>query len=129
MDKKEKLRMLRQLTEKELTSRFLIPLYESKGMGCKNVRYTHRKLEFGKDVIYCKDDEHGNCIYTGVQVKKIKITTKDIDTIFRQITEAFSEPFTDLTDGKKKEIDKFVVNNKESKLFSNRFIQLIKPVL
>ena len=109
MDRKAKLAMLQGLSEKELTKTFLIPLYESKGMGCKNVRYTHRKLEFGKDVIYYKDDEYGNRIYTGVQVKRTKIATSDVADILRQITEAFGEPFTTLSDGKKKDLDQFVV--------------------
>ena len=123
MNKKEKLEMLRKSSEKELTQNFLIPLYESEGMGCKNVRYTHRKLEFGKDIIYYKDDEHGNRIYTGVQVKRTKITTRDVDTIFRQIFEAFGETFTDMSDGKKKDLDRFVV------LTSNEFLEEAKDSL
>ena len=109
MNRSEKLKLLQKLSEKDLTLKFLIPLYESKGMGCKNVRYTHRKLEFGKDIIYSKDNEYGTETYTGVQVKRTKITTSDIDTISRQITEAFGEPFTDSTDGKKKDLDRVVV--------------------
>ena len=109
MNRSEKLKLLQKLSEKDLTLKFLIPLYESKGMGCKNVRYTHRKLEFGKDIIYSKDNEYGTETYTGVQVKRTKITTSDIDTISRQITEAFGESFTDLTDGKKKDLDRVVV--------------------
>jgi len=109
MDRKEKLAMLQGLSEKELTKTFLIPLYESKGMGCKSVRYTHRKLEFGKDIIYHKDDEYRNIIYTGVQVKRTKIATRNVDNIFRQIFEAFGVPFTNLNDGKKKALDLFVV--------------------
>jgi predicted NACHT family NTPase len=123
MNRKEKLEMLRKLSEKELTQNFLIPLYESEGMGCKNVRYTHRKLEFGKDIIYYKDDEYGNQIYTGVQVKRTKIATRDIDTIFRQISEAFGETFTDVSDGKKKDLDGFVV------LTSNKFLEEAKDSL
>ena len=109
MNRSEKLKLLQKLSEKDLTVKFLIPLYESKGMGCKNVRYTHRKLEFGKDIIYSKDNEYGTETYTGVQVKRTKITTSDIDAISRQITEAFDEPFTDSTDGKKKDLDRVVV--------------------
>jgi len=115
MDRKEKLQMLQKLDEKTLTKQFLIPLYESEGMGCRNVRYTHRKLEFGKDIIYYKEDEYGNRIYTGVQVKRIKITVNKLDNILRQIYEAFGEPFTDLSDGNKKALDRFVV------LTSNEF--------
>ena len=109
MNKNEKKEMLQKLDEKTLTKRFLIPLYESEKMGCKSVRYTHRVLEFGKDIIYCKDDEYGKCIFTAVQVKRIKISTHETDTIQRQIFEAFGEPFTDIRDGKKKEIDRMVI--------------------
>jgi hypothetical protein len=59
--------MLQSLSEKDLTKRFLIPLYESEGMGCHNVRYTHKRLEFGKDIIYYKDDEYGRRIFTAVR--------------------------------------------------------------
>ena len=92
-------------------------------MGCKNVRYTHRKLEFGKDIIYSKENEYGIQIYTGVQVKKTKITTSDIDTISRQITEAFGEPFTNLSDDKKKDLDRVVV------LSSNEILEEAKDSL
>lgn len=68
MNKKEKLIMMQKLSEEELTKDFLIPLYESEGMGFKSVRYTHRKLEFGKDVVYYEEDKYGDRIYTGVQV-------------------------------------------------------------
>ncbi|MBE9592218.1 MAG: hypothetical protein IMF19_01950, partial [Proteobacteria bacterium] len=70
---------------------------------------THRKLEFGKDIIYYKDDEYGNRIYTGVQVKRTKIATSDVADILRQITEAFGEHFTNLSDGKQKDLDQFAV--------------------
>lgn len=109
MERSEKLQMLSRLSEKDLTKKFLIPLYESDGMGCKNVQYTHKHLEFGKDVIYYKDDEYGRRIYTVVQVKKTKITSKDKGNILAQITEAFGEQFNDSSDHKKKSIDKFVL--------------------
>jgi len=117
MDREEKLEMLQKLSEKELTKKLLIPLFESEGMGCKSVRYTHRRLEFGKDIIYYKEDEYGNRIYTGVQVKKTTVTTKKIDNVLRQTNEAFGEQFTDLSDGKKKDLDRFVV------LTSNEFLE------
>jgi hypothetical protein len=109
MDRKEKLEMLRKLSEADLTKNFLIPLFESDGMGCKSVRYTHRRLEFGKDVIYGKEDEFGNRVFTGVQVKKTQICTGNIDNILRQVSEAFGEPFTELGDGKKQKLDRVVV--------------------
>ncbi|MCJ7813720.1 NACHT domain-containing protein, partial [bacterium] len=108
MKKKEKLEMLQKISEHDLTKNFLIPMFESKGMGCKNVEFTHKHLEFGKDVIYYKDDEYGRRIYTTVQVKKTKIATCDVAEVCRQIFEAFGEQFNDASDNKKKDIDKFV---------------------
>ncbi len=109
MDKKEKLEMLQNLSEKELTKKFLIPLYESETMGCKNIQYTHKRLEFGRDMIYFKDDEYERRVYTAVQVKRIKITTKETSDMARDIYEALGEEFNDPTDHKKKKIDKFVL--------------------
>ncbi|MBU7044956.1 MAG: HEAT repeat domain-containing protein [Theionarchaea archaeon] len=115
MNKEEKLRMLQELDEKMLTQKVVIPLYESEGMGFKNVQYTHRVLEFGRDVICSKDDVYGNRKYTGVQVKRVKITKKNIPGILTQILEAFGEPFTDLCDLEKKDLSEFVL------LTSNKF--------
>ena len=49
MNKNEKLEMLQKFNEKELTQKFLIPLFQS--MGFRNVHYNHGVLEYGKDVI------------------------------------------------------------------------------
>ncbi|MGD2250948.1 MAG: HEAT repeat domain-containing protein [Candidatus Methanofastidiosia archaeon] len=113
MNKEEKLKMLQTLDEKTLTKKVLIPLF-SEGMGFKNVQYNHGTLEFGKDIIYYTEDEFGNQKYTGVQVKREKVTTRIVDTVFRQINEAFGGSFTDQSDCKKKDLDKFVlVTSKE----------------
>jgi hypothetical protein len=95
MNKDEKLKMLQKLNEKQLTKKFVIPLYESEGMGYKSIRYTHGILEFGKDVVCYKEDEYGDRIYVGIQVKKTKIGKNDASQVLPQILEAFSEPFTD----------------------------------
>ena len=122
MDRKEKLKMLQKLSEKALTKNFLIPLYESEGMKYKNVRYTHKNLEFGKDIICYEDDRYGNRIYTGIQVKKTRIKTSNVARIAHQIREAFGEPFTD-NDGKKQTLDRFIV------LTSNEFSEEAKDSL
>ena len=109
MDKKQKLEMLQKLSEQELTKKFLIPLFESKGMGYKSVRRTHKPSEFGKDMICYKDEEIGRRKFTCVQAKATKIRTGDVDGILRQINEAFGEPFTDLDDGEKKKVHTVVV--------------------
>lgn len=93
MNRKEKLEVLKKLEETELTRRFLIPLYESEGMGCKNVQLTHKPQEYGRDIIYYKDDEYGSRIYTAVQVKTIKINSGCLGDISRQINEAFGQKF------------------------------------
>jgi predicted NACHT family NTPase len=108
MKREEKLEMLQNLDEETLTKKFLIPLF-SEGRGCKNVQYNHGTLEFGKDIIYYKEDEFDIRKYIGVQVKAEKITTSDTDTIIRQITGAFGKPFTDLGDGKQKELSGVVL--------------------
>ncbi|MBU7017168.1 MAG: HEAT repeat domain-containing protein [Theionarchaea archaeon] len=107
MDKEEKLRMLQELDEKMLTKRVIIPLYESEGMGYKNVQYTHRVLEFGKDIVCYKVDEYRDRIYTGIQVKKTKIAVRDVSGVLRQVFEAFGNPFIG-SDGKEKRLDRFV---------------------
>ena len=122
MDRKEKLNMLQVLDEETLTKRFLILLY-SEGMGCKNIQYTHGVMESGRDIIYSIEDEYGDPVYTGVQVKRTKITTRSVDNVFRQITEAFGESFTDLSDGKKKDLDRIVL------ITSNNFTEGAKKSL
>ena len=99
--------MLQKYSEKDLTKKFLIPLFESKGMGYKNVRYTHRVLEFGKDIICYKEDLEDR-EYTAVQVKITKISKSNTGPIVEQIREAFGEPFTG-EKGEKKRIDRFIV--------------------
>ena len=54
MDRKEKLEILQKLSEKDLTKKFLIPLYESEGMGYKSVRYTHKTLAIHKSKYHSK---------------------------------------------------------------------------
>jgi energy-coupling factor transporter ATP-binding protein EcfA2 len=108
MERKEKLEMLQKLSEKELTKKFLISLFESEGMGYKNVRYTHKTLEFGKDIICYEDDKYGGRLFTGIQVKVTRIKTSDVARIAHQIREAMGEPFTG-NDGKKQTLDRFIV--------------------
>ncbi len=109
VDRKEKLDMLQKLDEKTLTEKIILPLYQSEEMGCTNVRYTHRVLEFGKDVIYYKDDENKRRLYTGIQVKRGKITKRQAVNVFHQISEAFGKRFTDSSDNREKSLDRFLV--------------------
>jgi HEAT repeat protein/GTPase SAR1 family protein len=122
MDKNDKLEILQKCDEKTLTKKFVIPLYESEGMGYKNIRYTHGILEFGKDVVCHKEDEHKDRIYIGIQVKRTKIEKNDASVILSQILEAFREPFVD-SDGKKKKVDRVVL------LTSNEFTEGARRLL
>jgi len=108
MDREERLEILKKLDEMTLTKKFLIPLY-SDGMGCKNVQYTHGLSDSGRDIIYCTEDEYGNPVYTGVQVKTTKITARNINVILCQIIEALGNKFIDFPDGKEKELDRIVI--------------------
>ena len=108
MNRNEKLKILQKLNEMPLTKRFLIPLF-SEGMGCKDVQYTHGVLEFGIDILYYTEDEFGERIYTGVQVKAERITNRSVDTIFRQITEALGGSFTDLSTGEEINVKRIVL--------------------
>ena len=108
MKNNEKLKVLQGLNEKTLTEKILIPLF-SEGMGFKNVRYSHGSLEFGKDLVFYEVDIYGNRKYTGVQVKAKKVTTSNTDTILRQITGALGKPFTDLSDGRKKDLNAVIL--------------------
>jgi energy-coupling factor transporter ATP-binding protein EcfA2 len=107
MDRKEKLTMLRKLNEKELTKKFLIPLFQE--MGFRNVKYNHGVLEYGKDVIYCEETRFHKQKHVGVQVKQGDIDTAIAEKIFSQIARGMGS-FTDLADNnKQKPIDEFLV--------------------
>jgi predicted NACHT family NTPase len=107
MDRKERLELLLQLTEKELTTNFLIPLFHE--MGFWNVKYTHGVLEYGKDVIYCEETRFHKLKHVGVQVKQGDVDTAVAEKIFSQIARGIAS-FIDLSDNKKKKpIDEFLV--------------------
>ena len=108
MDRNEKLKVIQGLNEEKLTKNLLIPLF-SERMGFKGVRYTHGTLEYGVDITYYAEDDFGNPLYTGIQVKAAKITNKDVDTVCRQITEALGASFTDPHDGKEEVLDRIVL--------------------
>jgi energy-coupling factor transporter ATP-binding protein EcfA2 len=107
MERAEKTKILQELSEESLISNVLVPLFES--LGFRDVRYSHPVLRFGSDIVYWSQDEFSNLIYTGVIIKGTKITHNDINNVVRQLAEAFDEPFTDLNDGKEKQITRVIV--------------------
>ena len=107
MEQSEKLQIILKINEKELTKRFLIPLFHE--MDFRNVKYNHGTLEYGKDVIYCEETKFRKLKFVGVQVKQGDINTKVAEKIFSQISKGLS-PFRDLSDNnKEKNIDEFIV--------------------
>ena len=112
MDTQEKLRAIQKLTEDRLREKVLIPLLRS--MGFKNVRNQHGNVEFGKDIVFCKDDEFGEREYACVQAKATEIhgsagKSGNASEIVTQAQQAFTITFLDIYDGKDKHIDKFFV--------------------
>jgi len=107
MERSEKLQIIQKISEKELTTRFLIPLFHK--MGFRNVKYNHGTLEYGKDVIYIEETKFRQLKFVGVQVKQGDINTNVAEKIFSQISKGLS-PFRDLSDNnKEKNIDEFKV--------------------
>ena len=107
MERNEKLQIIQKISEKELTKRFLIPLFQE--MGFRNVKYNHGTLEYGKDIIYCEETKFRKIKFVGVQVKQGDINTNVAEKIFSQISKGLS-PFRDLSDNnKEKNIDEFFV--------------------
>ena len=56
MNREEKLALLSGLSEKDLTRKFLIPLFEA--MHYTFIDYSHGKLEKGKDLILMEEDNY-----------------------------------------------------------------------
>lgn len=103
MNREEKIRFLQSFSEKDLTQRILIPLFES--MGFKGVEYTHGSLERGKDIVYYEKNKFGKKVYTAVVIKKVNINKKRArEQIVPQIREAFKTPFQDISNNMQREI-------------------------
>jgi len=79
-------------SEEEFTLNLVIPALKKI---FKEVIYNHGTDEFGKDILYKKEDEFGNTIHGGVQVKLGKIsgsTRSELNEIINQIKDAFQVP-------------------------------------
>ncbi|ADO77220.1 hypothetical protein [Halanaerobium praevalens] len=79
-------------SEEEFTLNLVIPSLKKI---FKEVEYNHGKEEFGKDILYKKEDEFGNTIHGGAQVKLGNMSgsaTSDLNEIVNQIEDAFDVP-------------------------------------
>jgi hypothetical protein len=68
-------------------------------LGFSNVRYSHGKREYGKDIVFARFTEFGELEHWAAQVKHGDVsgaTGGEIDEIFSQIEDAFRMPFYDI---------------------------------
>jgi hypothetical protein len=83
--------------EREFTLRTVLPILRK--LGFQNVRYSHGKREFGRDVVFARITEFQDFEFWGAQVKFGDVkggANAEIDELLGQIDDAFKMPFYDL---------------------------------
>jgi Restriction endonuclease len=83
--------------ERDFTLRTVLPILRK--LGFSNVRYSHGKREYGKDIVFARFTEFGELEHWAAQVKHGDVsgaTGGEIDEIFSQIEDAFRMPFYDI---------------------------------
>ena len=96
MDRHDKLLgAVQSLSEKELTTKLLIPLF--KALGFARVEYSGGPTEEGKDIICWRRDELDEVDLAVAQVKKFKLTrpadhSRSLQTILNQLSQASEKP-------------------------------------
>ncbi|MCK4765966.1 MAG: HEAT repeat domain-containing protein [Candidatus Aminicenantes bacterium] len=98
MEKEEKLKTLRKLSEDKLRKKVLIPLF--KKMKFSDVIDNHGHLEKGIDILFNTPGPFGEKEYTGVVLKKDNITGSASSpggamTVLNQVRQALKAPRTD----------------------------------
>ncbi len=96
--------------EKEFTLRTVLPILRK--LRLQNVRYSHGKREFGKDILFARITEFQEIEHWGAQVKFGDIAggaDAEIDTLLGQIDDAFKMPFYDLYTKQKQRISKLAI--------------------
>ena len=96
--------------EKDFTLRTVLPILRK--LRFDNVRYSHGKREFGKDILFARVTEFQEIEHWGAQVKFGDIgggATSEVDTLIGQIDDAFKMPFYDLYTKQKQRISKLAV--------------------
>lgn len=96
--------------EKEFTLRTVLPILRK--IRFQNVRYSHGKREFGKDILFARITEFHEIEHWGAQVKFGDIAggaRAEIDTLLGQIDDAFKMPFYDLYTKQKQRISKLAI--------------------
>ncbi len=96
--------------EKEFTLHRVIPPLRK--LGFRNVRYSHGKREYGKDIVFARPTEFDESEHWAAQVKFGDIgggVNSDVDTILAQIEDAFRMPFYDIYTKSKQRISKLAI--------------------
>lgn len=96
--------------EADFAISILIPLLRK--MGFSNVRYTHGKKEYGKDIIFSRRTEFDEYEYWGVQVKFGDVSggvNSEIDTLVGQAEDAFKMPFYDVYSRSRQRISRLLI--------------------
>lgn len=97
-------------SESEFTQKVLIPIIRK--LKFNNVRYSHGRREFGKDVLFSRITEFDDIEYWGALVKYGNISgevNSDIDNIINQLDDAFKIPFYDIYTRRKEKISKLLI--------------------
>lgn len=98
------------LDERDFSLSVVIPLLRK--LGFSNIRYNHRRREFGKDITFSRKTEFDDFEFWGAQVKYGDISggaNSDIDLLISQIDDAFKVPFYNVYTRRKESISKLLV--------------------
>lgn len=110
MDISEKLAKIQSYDERGLREKVLMRLLVD--MDYQDVRICHGSTEAGKDIVFWKEDELGDRIWTALVVKTTKITGKADDmnsslfAVCNQVEQVFNEPYTNPRNTSKVRIDR-----------------------
>jgi hypothetical protein len=96
------LEFLQTLTERELCELVLLPLLSKQGYG--EIRYTHGKLENGKDIVFTSTDPWAGKLLHCATVKRTALTgavtgNRSIREIYYQVKQALTHPYLNPFDG------------------------------
>ncbi|GAH36321.1 unnamed protein product, partial [marine sediment metagenome] len=96
--------------EADFAISILVPLLRK--MGFSNVRYSHGRKEYGKDIIFSRRTEFDEYEYWGVQAKFGDVSgevNSEIDTLVGQAEDAFKMPFYDVYSRSRQSISKLLI--------------------
>jgi len=110
LDKEEKLILWEYKNEEDFTKNFLLKFF--KKLWYLDVKYTHWRKEYWKDIIMRKQDEFWNWRYTWVQSKVWNVSGKTawpIDELIWQAIDGFSIKVPSLDEKDKVSISEFII--------------------